>query len=107
MRTCSRIRPDWSASCSAKASGAFREPGHSTTSRTPPRINSSTTTRAWVVDGFTSTGCHNPGSWRFYAGKELQRCCVDGLGPLQEAEVAGVRDLQIAAVGHGVGDLAA
>ena len=29
-----------------KASGAFRDPGHSTTSRTPPRISSSTTTRA-------------------------------------------------------------
>ena len=40
-----------SASASANASGALREPGHSTTSRTPPRISSSTTTRAWAVEG--------------------------------------------------------
>ena len=30
-------------------------PGHSTTSRTPPRMSSSTTTRACAVDGFTTT----------------------------------------------------
>src|ERR1700677_3027989 len=60
MRTCSRIRPERSASCNAKASGAFREPGHNTTSRTPPWINSSTTMRAWVVEGFTPTACHSP-----------------------------------------------
>ncbi|CFE43916.1 Uncharacterised protein [Mycobacterium tuberculosis] len=63
MRTCNRIRPDRSASCSAKASGALREPGHSTTSRTPPRISSSTTTRACVVEGFTSTECHSRTVW--------------------------------------------
>src|SRR3954468_9863305 len=58
MRTCSRMCPARSASLSANASGALREPGHSTTSRTPPRINSSTTTRACAVDGFTPTACH-------------------------------------------------
>ena len=57
-RRCGRAagcRPARSASCSAKASGALREPGHSTTSRTPPRISSSTTTRACAVEGFTTT----------------------------------------------------
>ncbi|SHV14142.1 Uncharacterised protein [Mycobacteroides abscessus subsp. abscessus] len=58
MRTCSRSRPALSASCSAKASGALREPGHNTTSRTPPRISSSTTAWACAVDGFMPSGCH-------------------------------------------------
>src|SRR5918997_1939531 len=53
IRTCSRSRPAASAACSANDIGALREPGHSTASVTPQRISSSTTSRAWVVDGFT------------------------------------------------------
>src|ERR1700730_10466426 len=99
MRTCNRIRPDRSASCNAKASGAFREPGHSTTSRTPPRINSSTTTRACVVEGFTSTGCHNwPRSQLtssgLDAGEELQHRRIDGLRTLEEPQMTGIGYLQ-------------
>ena len=45
MRTCSRSRPAASAACSANASGAEREPGASTASRTPHRTSSSTSTR--------------------------------------------------------------
>src|SRR5438270_7918744 len=112
MRTCNRIRPDRSASCSANASGAFRDPGQSTTSRTPPRISSSTTTRACVVEGFTSTGCHNGPAGRRacnlgpHPGEELQRRGVDSLRPLEETEVPGVRYLQVTPVGYGIGDLA-
>src|SRR6476660_4054670 len=58
MRTWSRRRLARSASWRANARGALREPGHSTTSRTPPRISSSTTTRACAVDWFTTTACH-------------------------------------------------
>ena len=43
------------------ASGALRDPGHSTASRTPPRIISSTMTRACSVDGL------GPGA--FWAGR--------------------------------------
>src|ERR1700740_2975876 len=101
MRTCSRIRPERSASCNANASGAFREPGHSTTSRTPPRISSSTTTRACVVEGFTPTGCHSPGEGvsRLGIGEKLQHRGVDGLRPLEEPEMTGVGYLHEAAVG--------
>src|ERR1700739_2762290 len=125
MRTCSRIRPDRSASCSANASGAFRDPGQSTTSRTPPRISSSTTTRACVVEGFTPTGCHRPQTarrtWteRGLLGldrrisrnkstlgiKKLQHRGVDGLRPLQEPEMTGVGYLEKTAAGNRVGDL--
>ena len=44
VRTCSRDRPARLASAKAKASGAERDPGHTTASRTPLRINSSTST---------------------------------------------------------------
>ena len=54
IRTCSRSRPAASAACSANASGADREPGASTASRTPHRTSSSTSTRASAVDGFTA-----------------------------------------------------
>src|SRR5271168_5434595 len=116
MRTCNRIRPERSASCNANASGALREPGHNTTSRTPPRISSSTTTRACVVDGFIPTACHSAltprRTWTHRRrpqkslGEELQRGGVDGLWPFEEPEVTGVGYLQKAAVGQDVGDLA-
>ena len=98
MRTCSRIRPARSASCSANANGALREPGHSTTSRTPPRISSSTTTRACAVEGLTpATACYGPGG----DIQRRQRPCstpaknssdrgVDHLRPLDEPEMPGV-----------------
>ena len=54
MRTCSRRRPAASAACRANASGALREPGHSTASVTPQRTSSSTTVRAASVAGFTA-----------------------------------------------------
>src|SRR6185312_1815482 len=123
MRTCSRTRPVRSASCNAKASGAFREPGQSTTSRTPPRISSSTTTRACVVEGFTSTACHKlltgRRAWSCgavsrdfarqvdvgrlpFLGEELEHGGVDGVGPLEEAEMTGVGYLHVTAVGQRV-----
>ena len=46
IRTCSRSSPAASASCSASARAAEREPGASTTSRTPPRRNAATTAMA-------------------------------------------------------------
>ena len=52
MRTCRRRSPAASAACSAKASGALREPGHSTASVTPHRTSSSTTARAVPVEAF-------------------------------------------------------
>src|ERR1700759_5018095 len=105
MRTCSRTRPVLSASCSAKASGAFRDPGHSTTSRTPPRISSSTTMRACVVEGLTTTtACHirldGP-------AEELQRSGVHGVGPLDETQVPGIGYLQVAALRDRIGHLLA
>ena len=54
IRTCSRSRPAASAACSANASGADRDPGASTASRTPHRTSSSTSTRPSAVDGFTA-----------------------------------------------------
>src|SRR5271168_2089197 len=90
MRTCSRMRPAASASRSANASGALREPGHSTTSRTPPRISSSTTTRACAVEGLTIRSRVSHG----HAVEELQDRGVDGLGSFEEPEVAGVGNLQ-------------
>ena len=80
-----------SACCSAKASGALREPGHILTSRTPPRISSSTTTRACAVDGFTTTA--------YACGEEFQGRRVHDLRFLDEAEMAGVGNLQVAAAG--------
>ena len=53
MRTCSRSRPSRSAAARASATGADREPGARTASVTPPRISSSTSTRAKAVEGFT------------------------------------------------------
>jgi len=58
--------------CSAKDSGALRDPGQSTASVTPDRTSSSTSTCACAVDGFTGTrpasrpGCpaHPPPSRR-------------------------------------------
>src|ERR1700739_1083238 len=101
MRTCSRTRPVASASRSANANGALREPGHSTTPRTPPRINSSTTTRACAVDGFTIAYRVSQGR----AGEELQDRGVDRVGSFEEPEVAGIAYLQVAGVWHCVGDL--
>src|SRR5689334_422722 len=109
MRTCRRTRLDWSASCNAKASGAFREPGQSTTSRTPPRISSSTTTRAWVVEGFTPTGCHRLKEPHSAVGlaEELEHGGVDGVGPFEETKMAGIGYLNVTATRQRVGDLAA
>src|SRR3954454_22337991 len=93
MRTCSRIRPARSASCNANASGALRDPGHSTTSRTPPRINSSTTTRACAVDGFTTTACHTA-SVRLWTlvltGQPLEFCRLRLGNPRLALDVDGV-----------------
>src|SRR5690242_14656413 len=101
MRTCRRIRPARSASDSANASGALREPGHSTTSRTPPRMSSSTTTRACAVEGFTTPPYSSvlaglPG----LPGQELEQHGVHGIGLLDEAEVTGVGDLHITGGGN-------
>jgi len=54
IRTCSRIRPARSSWSNAIARGADREPGATTTSRSPQRASSSASTVPNAVDGFTS-----------------------------------------------------
>src|SRR5690606_4834304 len=59
-RTCRRRRPARSACCTAYASGAERDPGARTTSRTPHRTSSSTSTVARAVEGFTRDRSEDP-----------------------------------------------
>src|SRR3984885_3996599 len=54
IRTCSRTRPARSSSQNAIASGVDRDPGATTTSRSPHRTSSSASTVPNAVDGFTS-----------------------------------------------------
>src|SRR6185437_1633834 len=51
--TCSRTRSARSSAQNAMASGVEREPGATTTSRSPHRASSSASTVASAVDGFT------------------------------------------------------
>ena len=60
IRTCSRTRSSSAAAASANATPALREPGHSTTSRTPWRRSSSTTMRDWAVEGFAEVIAPKP-----------------------------------------------
>ena len=64
IRTCSRTRPARSSSSDAIASGADREPGATTTSRSPQRASSSASTAPNAVDGFTSRPSHPSASGR-------------------------------------------
>src|SRR5699024_944029 len=115
MRTWSRIRPARSAAASASASGALRDPGHRTASRTPWRTNSSTRTRACAVLGLLALGVlglglirsilvagpRRPGRARQPAGQfsdspsqlrrrgHLERCREAGQIPGQHVEVVG------------------
>ena len=61
IRTCSRSRPILSASSSSYASGALREPGDRTTSRTPPASSSATTTWAQRPASPTVRARRSPG----------------------------------------------
>ncbi len=79
MRTCNRSRRAASASYSAYASGALREPGDITASTTPPRTSSSTTTFASACDGFThgaQSTIANDGSLRSSARTTSSLCGV-------------------------------
>jgi naphthoate synthase len=58
IRTCMVSRPSSAAWCSAMDSAALREPGQTTTWRTPLRTSSSTITVACAVDGFTGSALH-------------------------------------------------